>query len=142
MISTFSHFEGNVYFADEGNVVFRVTANTKPIRVSGSVHFGGSITVDVSLLPKSVSNMTLMTFDSSTAYFTIFTNQYSQLHYYKDSLVVDFDNWPAEETNHVWVIVGTLVGVGLFIIILVAVIMITKRKNLNATVDLTYSRYE
>ena len=110
--------------------------NTPPIRVSGSVNFGGSVTIDVSLHPKNVSKITLMTFNNSTGKFTQLDgieNQICpqlQLNYYAQALVIDlnFDDCEGHSIPYLWVL-GIALGL-VVVIVVVAFLMLRNKKQL------------
>ena len=104
-----------------------MASDTPLVRVSGCVSFGGSITVDVSLLPKNISSITLMTFNCSTGSFDLSEiggqSCSSGIHYLEKSLVLDLktsDNCNRDSIPFLWVL---WIFIGL--VILSVVVMVT-----------------
>ena len=106
------------------------------------MNFGGSITVDVSLLPKDASNITLMTFNCSAGNFTLvgginnlFCTQ-QELHYFRRALVLDliFDGCHREGGDSIPTYLWISLGVGLFVVIvigMVVLLLLLKKKDLS-----------
>ena len=100
--------------------------------MSGCVTFGGSISVDVSRLPKNVTSITLMTFNCSRGSFdNVDIEGSTGLRYLDNSLVVDLPNNINNNNNGesqnamaflwvLWVVVG-LLAVG-FIAVIICVV--------------------
>ena len=101
------------------------------MRASGCVNFGGSVTVDVSLLPKNDSSITLMTFNCSTGSFTLLGNDNppcsQQLHYLPHALVFELQSFDAcrgeDSIPYIWVlyifIALFVVGIGVVVLFLI-----------------------
>ena len=132
---------GNAHFLDGGFVIFHVVSNTPIVRVSGNVNFGGSITVDTSLLPKGLSNITLMVFNSSTGRFSQLDNQFcsQQLDYLPHALVLDLDvhclGNGDSNVPYLWILLIFVIVVVVAIIIGVIIHFIVKKKDLESRID-------
>ena len=137
--SIFSRFQGNADFSDGGFIDFRSTPSTPPVQVSGCVNFGGSVTVDISRLPRNDSNITLMTFNCSTGYFSmnvIDSQSCSQgnWHYNRQSLVLDVNFDACQrggDTSPIpWsLIIGIILTLAVVIVFGAAVFFVFKKKK-------------
>ena len=114
--------------------MFRVMSNMPLVRVSGCVAFGGSITVDVTLLPKNISNITLMTFNCSTGNFNFISSNCShQLEYLAHSLVLNLDINNCQKgdlpKSYFWIL-WIVIGLTAIVIVILAIYITKTRKNL------------
>ena len=132
----FSLLPGNVYFSDGGYIDFHVTSKTIPIQVSGCVNFGGSVTIDVSRLPKNITNITLLTFNCSTGNFGLVEIDSEscshRLDYQANALILElkFDDCQREGDSipYLWVL-WIFIGLVVAIVVVVVVSFIVKSSN-------------
>ena len=124
-----------------------MTSDTPLVRVSGCVKFGGSITVDVSHLPKNISNITLMTFNCSIGSFDLVRIDsqacLSGLHYLAKSLVLDLknnDDCQRDSIPFLWVL-WIFIGLVIFLVVVVLVFFIVKKLEILTIITPTKPTY-
>ena len=138
-------FEGSVQFSNGGFVVFHATSDTPLVKVSGCVNFGGSISVDISKLPKNISTITLMTFNCSTGKFDhvdIESLCSSGLHYLENSLVLDLKNDDCQNGDSIpflwvlWIFIG-LIGITIIVIVVYSILKSRKEKRVDVMISVS-----
>ena len=111
-----------------------MTPSTQPVQVSGCVNFGGSLTVDTSLLPKYDANITLTTFNCSTGKFSHIDEIDSQycsktLNYHAHALVLDLHFEDCSKEGYIPLVWVLSISLGLVVVIVIGIVAFIIRRK-------------